>query len=60
MPEDTPKPAIVTTTSRKRRISDGSPLPMERPLSRKPVERDGDTHKRMKAAMTRRVRGETN
>ena len=50
MPEDNPKPAIVTTTSRKRHISDGPPLPMELPLSRKPVERDGDDYKRLKAA----------
>ena len=34
------KPAIVAT-ARKRR-SDGPHLPMELPLSRKPVERDGD------------------
>jgi hypothetical protein len=57
MPEDNPKPAIVTTTSRKQRISDGPPLPMELPLSRKPVERDGDDYKRLKAAMARRLRG---
>ena len=58
MPEDNPTPAIVTTTSRKRHISDGPPLPMELPLSRKPVARDGDDYKRLKAAMTRRLRGE--
>ena len=58
VPEDNPKPAIVTTTSRKQRISDGPPLPMELPLSRKPVERDGGDYKRLKAAMTRRLRGE--
>jgi hypothetical protein len=50
MPEDNPTPAIVTTTSRKRRISDGPAPPMELPLSRKPVERDGDDYKRLKAA----------
>jgi hypothetical protein len=33
---------------------------MELPLSRKPIERDGDTYKRLKTAMTRRLRGETN
>jgi hypothetical protein len=58
MPEDNPKPAIVTTTSRKRRSSDGPPLPMELPLSRKPVERDGDDYTRLKAAMARRLRGD--
>jgi hypothetical protein len=42
------------------RIKDGPTLPMELPLSRKPVERDGDTYKRLKTAMTRRLRGETN
>ena len=50
------KPAIVVT-ARKRR-SDGPHLPMELPLSRKPVERDGDDYKRMKAAMARRLRGD--
>jgi hypothetical protein len=30
---------------------------MELPLSRKPVERDRDDYKRMKAAMARRLRG---
>ena len=49
------KPAIVTT-SRKRR-SDGPHLPMELPLSRKPVERGGDDYKRMKTSMARRMRG---
>ena len=52
------KPAVVTPTSRKRRISDGPPLPLELPLSRKPVERDGGDYKRLKAAMTLRLRGE--
>jgi hypothetical protein len=33
---------------------------MELPLSRKPIERDGDDYKRLKTAMTRRLRGETN
>jgi hypothetical protein len=32
---------------------------MELPLSRKPVERDGGDYKRLKVAMTRRLRGET-
>jgi hypothetical protein len=57
MPEDDPKPAIVTTASRQRRISDGPPLPMALPLSRQPVERDGDNYKRLKDAMARRLRG---
>jgi hypothetical protein len=56
--EDNPKPAIVTSTGLKRRVSDGPPLPMELPLSRKPVERDGDDYKRLKAAMARRLRSE--
>jgi hypothetical protein len=56
---DKPKPAVVTTTSKKRRISDDPPLPMELPPSRKPVERDGGDYKRLKAAMTSRLRGET-
>jgi hypothetical protein len=51
-----PKPAIVTT-GRKRRIGDGPHLPMELPLSRKPVEHDGDDYKRLKAAMAQRLRG---
>ena len=50
------KPAIVVT-ARKRR-GDGPHLPMELSLSRKPVERDGDDYKRMKAAMARRLRRE--
>ena len=54
------KSAIVATASRNRRIADSPPLSMELPLSRKPIERDGDTYKRLKAAMTRRLRGETN
>jgi hypothetical protein len=49
------KTAIVTT-ARKRR-SAGPHLPMELPLTRKPVERDGDDYKRMKAAMAGRLRG---
>jgi hypothetical protein len=35
----------------------GRSLPMELQLSRKPVERDGDDYKRLKAAMARRLRG---
>jgi hypothetical protein len=58
MREDSPKPAIVSTTSRKRRINDGPPLPMELPLSRKPVERDGGDCKRLKATTARRLGGE--
>ena len=55
-PAPATKPAIVAA-ARKRR-SDGPHLPMELPLSRKPVERDGDDYKRMKAAMARRLRRE--
>jgi hypothetical protein len=51
------KPAIVTAKP-KRRLPDGPPLPMELPLSRRPVERDGEDYKRLKAAMARRMRGE--
>jgi hypothetical protein len=59
VPVPVPKPAIVTATSRKqRREADRPHLPMELPLSRKPVERDGDDYKRLKAAMTKRLRGE--
>jgi hypothetical protein len=48
-PTTTPSQAIVTTTSRRRRIGDG-PLPqMELPRARQPVERDGDDCKRLKA-----------
>ena len=50
------KPMVVTTRP-KQRIGDGPHLPMELPLSRKPIERDGDDYKRMKAAMARRLRG---
>ena len=57
-PEENPNPAIVTSTDRKRRVSDGPSLPMELPLSRKPVERDGGDYKRLKAAMARRLRAE--
>jgi hypothetical protein len=52
--------AIVATASRKHRTRDGRTLPMELPLSRKPIERDGADYKRLKTAMTRRLRGETN
>jgi hypothetical protein len=58
LPEDNPKPAIVTTTRPKRAAADAPHLPMELPLSRKPVERDGGDYKRMKAAMTRRLHGD--
>jgi hypothetical protein len=53
MPEDNPKPAIITSA-----VSDDPPLPMELPLSRKPVERNGVDYKRLKAAMARQLRGE--
>ena len=53
---DDRKPAIVTTTSNKRRIGDGPPPPMELPLSRQPVEREGDDYKRLKATMARQLR----
>jgi hypothetical protein len=49
---------IVTTRGRKRGAADAPHLPMELPLSRKPVEREGDTYKRLKAATARRLRGE--
>ena len=51
------KPPIVTTSRKRRSVEDRPHLPMELPLSRKPVERDGDDYKRLKAAMTRRLRG---
>jgi hypothetical protein len=50
-------PAIVTTASRKHRTKDGPTLPMELPLSRKPVERNDNAYKGLKAAMTQRLRG---
>ena len=50
-------PAIVTPRS-KRRLEESPTLPMELPLSRRPVERAGDDYKRLKAAMPRRLRGE--
>ena len=51
------KPAIVTTARKRRSVENRPHLPMELPLSRKPVEHDGDDYKRMKAAMARRLRG---
>jgi hypothetical protein len=51
------KSAIVTTGRKQRSEADRPHLPMELPLSRKPVERDGDDYKRLKAAMARRLRG---
>jgi hypothetical protein len=51
------KPAIVTTGRKQRREADRPHLPMELPLSRKSVERDGDDYKRLKAAMARRLHG---
>ena len=55
---DNRKPAIITAIP-KRRIGDGPPPPMELPLSRRPVERDGHDYKRLKTAMmSRRLRGE--
>ena len=53
--KDDRRPAIVTAKP-KRRLPDGPPLPMELPLSRKPVERDDDDYKRLKDAMARRLR----
>jgi hypothetical protein len=58
LPEDNPTPAIVTTTGRKQAAAEAPHLPMELPLSRKPVERTDGDYKRMKAAITRRLRGE--
>jgi hypothetical protein len=52
------KPTIVTTGRKRPSKADRPHLPMELPLSRKPVERDGDDYKRLKAEMTRRLRGE--
>jgi hypothetical protein len=52
------KSAIVSTTSRKRRISDDPAPPMELPLSRQPVERDGYDYRRLKAAVARLLRSE--
>ena len=43
---------------KRRSVADRPHLPMELPLSRKPVERDGDDYKRLKAAMARRLRSE--
>jgi hypothetical protein len=57
-PSSRDKPAIVTTGRKQRRAADRPHLPMDLPLSRKPVERDGDDYKRLKAAMARRLRGE--
>ena len=56
-----PLPAAIVTAKPKRRIPDGPPTPMELPASRRepvPVQRDGENFKRLKAAMTRRLRGE--
>jgi hypothetical protein len=51
--------AIVTTPGRKQPAAADAPhLPMELPLSRQPVERAGGDYKRMKASMTRRLRGD--
>jgi len=48
------KSAIVTAKEKPPR-----PLPaVDLPLSRKPVEREGDDYKRMRDAMARRLRGE--
>jgi hypothetical protein len=46
------------TTNRQRRLEEGPPLPIELPLSRRPVERGGDDYKRLKTAMARRLRGD--
>jgi hypothetical protein len=48
--------AIVTTPGRKRAAADAPHLPMELPLSRKPVEREGGDYKALKAAMADRLR----
>jgi hypothetical protein len=56
-PSSRDKPAIVTTGRKQRREADRPHLPMELPLSRKSVERDGDDYKRLKAAMARRLHG---
>jgi len=48
------KSAIVTAKEKPPR-----PVPaVDLPLSRKPVEREGDDYKRMRDAMARRLRGE--
>jgi hypothetical protein len=52
------EPSVVTTSRKPREEADRPLLPMALPLSRKPVERDGDDYKRLKAAMARRLRGE--
>jgi hypothetical protein len=52
------KPSILVISRKRRRGADGPHLPMELPLSRKPIERDGDDYKRLKAVMARRLRGE--
>ena len=51
------KPPIITTSRKRRSVEDRPHLPMELPLSRKPVERDGDDYKQLKVAMTRRLHG---
>jgi hypothetical protein len=49
---------VIATTGRKRySVTDRAHLPMDLPLSRKPVEREGDDYKRLKAAMARLLRG---
>ena len=53
---DNPKPAIVAPTRPKRGAAEAPHLPMELPLSRKPVERAGGDYKAMKAAMAGRLR----
>ena len=56
-PATATKPAIVTTGRKRRGETDRPHLPMELPLSRKPVERDGDDYKLLKAAMARLLHG---
>ena len=51
------KPVIATTGRKRYSVTDRAHLPMDLPLSRKPVEREGDDYKRLRAAMARRLRG---
>jgi len=44
------KRSAIVTARPKRRIGDGPHAPLELPLSRQPVEHDGDDYKRLKAA----------
>ena len=53
-----PEAPVIVTTSPERRIADSPHLPMDLPVSRKPVEREGDDYKRLTARWQRRLRGE--